>query len=122
MAGENYGQGSSRERAASGLMVLGVKAVIAKSFSRIHYSNLLSYGIAPLMSSDASDFARINQGDRLLFSNARSFLSGGIPAQLSNLTQSMRFEVAHSLSPRQSRILLEGGILIYAKMRQGSET
>lgn len=122
VAGENYGQGSSREHAASGLMVLGVKAVIAKSFSRIHHSNLINYGIAPLVFSNTNDFTRINQGDRLLFSNARSFLSGETPTQLSNLTQNMTFDVAHSLSPRQSRILLEGGILNYTKMRQGSET
>jgi aconitate hydratase len=118
IAGENYGQGSSREHAASGLMVLGIKAVIARSFARIHCSNLINYGIAPIIFSDPRDLGKISQGDRLSISNVRSFLASTDETKVRNTTQDLVVPVRHTLSHRQVQILLEGGALNYAKMRQ----
>ena len=118
IAGENYGQGSSREHAASGLMVLGIKAVIAKSFARIHHSNLINYGIVPIMFIDARDFAKVNQGDKLSISGIQTFLSDTHIAEVRNMTRNITFTVKHVLSERQSQILLDGGLLNYTKMKQ----
>jgi len=117
VAGENYGQGSSREHAASCLMVLGVKAVIAKSFARIHYANLINYGIAPFVFSNTQDYSKIKQGDRLSLGGARLFVSNKAIAELNNVTRNLRMSVSHHLSRRQSQILLEGGILNYTRAR-----
>ncbi len=117
VAGENYGQGSSREHAASCLMVLGIKAVLAKSFSRIHYTNLINYGIAPLVFSNAEDYSKIKQSDCLSLNGAPLFVSNKAIVELNNVTSNLRVSISHNLSERQSEILLKGGILNYTKAR-----
>ena len=120
VAGENYGQGSSREHAASGLMYLGIKAVIAKSIARIHNSNLVNYGIVPMIFMNAEDWSKLDQGDRLEISNARAFLKQTGKTEIRNTTKDVTYTVKHLLSERQSSILIKGGLLNYTTMTQQS--
>ncbi|MGI9952428.1 aconitate hydratase [Moorellaceae bacterium AZ2] len=113
VGGQNYGQGSSREHAALCPMYLGIKAVIAKSFARIHRSNLINFGILPLTFVREEDYEGIDQGDVLTLD-----LSGGLEAEVltvRNVTRGTSFKVRHGLSPRQRKILLAGGLLNYTR-------
>jgi len=112
---ENYGQGSSREHAALAPMYLGVKAVIAKSFARIHRANLVNFGILPLTFADPADYDRVNQDDELVISGVRGRLEDSAVLTVKNVTQSTTFEVRHDLSARQISIVLAGGMLNYTK-------
>jgi len=115
VGGENYGQGSSREHAALVPMYLGIKAVLAKSFARIHRANLINFGILPLVFADPADYGRLRQGDRLRLEGVRQALEGGQPLTVQNLTQGYSFPVRYDLSPRQVQIILAGGLLNYIK-------
>ena len=114
VAGENYGQGSSREHAALAPLYLGVKAVIAKSFARIHKANLINNAILPLTFKNPADYDDFNLGDVLSFSD--------LPAQVKarsvtvkNETTGKTYELALELGERQERLLLEGGLLTSIK-------
>jgi aconitate hydratase len=111
VAGLSYGQGSSREHAAICPMYLGVKAVIAKSFERIHATNLVNFGILPLIFADEADYDRIAQGDRLTIPNLRAALEDGETLTVENRTKHLTFTVRHTLSPRQRALILAGGAL-----------
>ncbi|MBN1873854.1 MAG: aconitate hydratase, partial [Anaerolineae bacterium] len=113
VAGESYGQGSSREHAALCPMYLGVKAVIAKSFERIHIANLINFGIVPLTFADDADYAKIAQGDRVTIPDVREKLNANAPFVAVNETQGVEIPLAYSLSERQREILLVGGLLNY---------
>ncbi|MCL7475434.1 MAG: hypothetical protein M8352_05260, partial [ANME-2 cluster archaeon] len=118
VGGENYGQGSSREHAALAPMYLGVKAVITKSFARIHKANLINFGILPLEFANAAGYDAIEQGDVLRFSGVRELVKEGatsIPVQVGSNT----FECTLDASDRQREILLAGGLLNYTKMMHG---
>jgi len=115
VAGENYGQGSSREHAALAPMYLGVKAILAKSYARIHRSNLINFGILPLMFKDQSDYERIGQGDRLRIRNFREDLKVNGVLKIENETQQTMFEVSHGLNQRNVEIVLAGGLLNYTR-------
>jgi len=108
---ENYGQGSSREHAALAPMYLGIQAVIAKSFARIHRSNLINFGILPLLLTNAEDFNKIEQGDRLLIDNTKNALSGNQIFTVCNRTKNSSFEVSSNLNEREKEIILSGGLL-----------
>jgi aconitate hydratase len=110
VAGENYGQGSSREHAALAPMHLGLKAVIARSFARIHRANLINFGIAPLTFAEAGDYGRVGQGDRLVIEDVRAGLEAG---SLSARDESAGFEfrLRADLSEWERAILLAGGRL-----------
>lgn len=110
VAGENYGQGSSREHAALAPMHLGLKAVIARSFARIHKANLVNFGILPLEFADPADYERIGQGDRLAIDDARAALAEGA-LTVRNEAGGFSFEVTADLSERELEILLAGGRL-----------
>lgn len=115
VGGQNYGQGSSREHAALCPMYLGIKAVIAKSFARIHRSNLINFGILPLTFVREEDYETIAPGDQL-----RIDLSNGLAEEVltvKNLTRGTAFQVRHGLSERQKKILLAGGLLNYTKQQ-----
>jgi len=118
VGGENYGQGSSREHAALAPMYLGIKAILAKSYARIHRSNLINFGILPLTFKDEADFERIQQGDPLRIQNVRTRLQRGEPLFVENVTHNRQFEVAHGLNPREIRILLAGGLLNDTRARE----
>jgi aconitate hydratase len=111
VGGENYGQGSSREHAALAPMYLGIKAILTKSYARIHRSNLINFGILPLTFKDPDEFLRIQQGDYLQITNVRRELRAGGLLAVENVTQKRSFEVLHGLNEREVEILLAGGLL-----------
>lgn len=111
VGGENYGQGSSREHAALAPMYLGVKAVLAKSFARIHRNNLINFGILPLVFADPSDYDRIDQDDLLEIPEVRDLLPHSETLSVRNLTKGFTFQVRHHFTPRQVQIALAGGLL-----------
>jgi aconitate hydratase len=115
IGGANYGQGSSREHAALVPLYLGVKAVVAKSFARIHAANLVNAGILPLTFADAADYDRIETGDELALEGVRARLESGEVIVLKNLTRGESYLLRNELSPRQREILLAGGLLEYTK-------
>jgi aconitate hydratase len=115
IGGLSYGQGSSREHAALCPMFLGVKAVIAKSFERIHTANLINFGIIPLTFKTETDYDEIDSGDEIQIPNIRKVLSKNEPLIVKNLTKKKDFEVNYDLSERQREILLAGGMLSYVK-------
>lgn len=115
VAGHNYGQGSSREHAALVPLYLGIKAVIAKSFARIHESNLINSGILPLVFEDEGDYDRIDQGDVLEINNAREQVSRGDILVVTNITKGYDFNVILGVSKRLKEIILAGGLLNYTK-------
>jgi aconitate hydratase len=116
VGGENYGQGSSREHAALAPMYLGIKAILAKSYARIHRSNLINFGILPLTFEDPDEFSKIQQGDRLRIAQLRSALLKKGLLKIENVTQKRIFEVSHGLNSREKEILLAGGLLNYTRI------
>ena len=107
IGGENYGQGSSREHAALAPMYLGVKAVITKSFARIHLANLINFGILPLTFKDPSDYDKIEQGDELALD-----ISNIDKPRLEDRTKGLNIAVVPQLSSERDReIILAGGAL-----------
>ncbi len=117
VAGENYGQGSSREHAALVPMYLGVQAVLAKSFARIHLANLLNVGILPLTFADRADYGRFRQGDVLRIADVHAALRQGRPIVVTNVTQGFDALTTLVLSERQVDVLLAGGLLNLIKSR-----
>ncbi len=118
VAGESYGQGSSREHAAICPMFLGVKAVLAKSFERIHEANLVNFGIVPLVFARAADYDRVTAGDRLRLPGIRRAIAEGQPPILRDDTAGVDIPLKLSLSKRQAAALLAGGLLNL--VRQGA--
>ena len=112
IGGVNYGQGSSREHAALAPMYLGIKAVIAKSFARIHYANLVNFGILPLVFSGEADYDLVSQGDTLEITNIKSQIMGGNTVK-AKLGSGKELVLKHSLTPRQADIIIAGGLLNY---------
>jgi len=119
VAGVSYGQGSSREHAAICPMYLGVKAVLAKSFERIHQANLCNFGILPLEFVTESDYERIEQGDELEIVHVGSALeemvASGTPIVVYNRTQSCDIPTTARITTRQLAMLKAGGLLNYTK-------
>ena len=118
VGGENYGQGSSREHAALAPMYLGIKAILTKSYARIHRSNLINFGVLPLTFEDPGEFSKIQQGDRLRITQLRSALLKGDLLKIENVTQKRIFRVSHGLNSREREILLAGGLLNYTRERR----
>ncbi len=115
IGGANYGQGSSREHAALVPLYLGVKAVITKSFARIHCANLINAGILPLNFANPDDYDKITQGDELSLKGIKNAIINNEPATLVNLTTNEEYEIKYDLSQRQKDIILAGGLLNYTK-------
>jgi len=113
VAGESYGQGSSREHAALCPMYLGVKAIIAKSVERIHAANLVNFGIISLSFKNLADYDTIDQGDEIEIPDLRKNLQNNEPVFLVNKTKNLKIELGYNLSQRQKDILYEGGLLSY---------
>jgi len=111
VAGLSYGQGSSREHAAVCPMYLGVKAVIAKSFERIHTANLINFGILPLTFRNEKDYDRIDLGDVIEIPNIREILSGNRSLIVRDISKDLEFEAVYDLSDRQKAMILAGGAL-----------
>ena len=115
VAGQNYGQGSSREHAALVPLYLGIKGVIAKSFARIHMANLINSGILPLVFVNEADYDAVAQGDQLAIRDAREKVMGDGEFVVENVTRGTSFPVRLEVSGRLKDILLAGGLLNYTK-------
>ena len=116
IGGENYGQGSSREHAALAPLYLGVKAVLARSFARIHRANLINNGILPLTFADAADYDAVNEGDEIVIAEAPAQIAaaaegGAVTASIAGREVELRLDI----TPRQRDILLAGGLLNYTR-------
>ena len=117
IGGENYGQGSSREHAAIAPMYLGVRAVITKSFARIHKANLVNFGILPLTFANPADYDGLNEGDQLELTGVLSSLEKGEPVKVLNKTRGTSFDAAYDLAARELELLKAGGLLNHTKQR-----
>ncbi len=115
IGGENYGQGSSREHAALVPLYLGIKAVVAKSFARIHVANLVNAGIVPLTFANAADYDKIDQFDELELPDIRNAITSGSAVVLVNKTKNEKYTLASAVSERSADILLCGGLLSYTR-------
>ncbi|HXF48457.1 MAG TPA: aconitate hydratase [Verrucomicrobiae bacterium] len=116
IGGDNYGQGSSREHAALAPMYLGIKLVLAKSFARIHWTNLINFGIVPLTFADPKDYDWQEQGDKLEVAGLTNFLSSSAETiEVRNATKHRNFQAKHGFTERQKQILLAGGLLNFTK-------
>ena len=111
VAGSNYGQGSSREHAALAPRYLGLRAVVAESFARIHWQNLVNFGILPLTFAEAGQRERIEQGDILRLENVRQTIKDGHELELVNESKNESYWVHHDLSARQVKALLHGSLI-----------
>jgi len=117
IGGANYGQGSSREHAALVPLYLGVKAVIAKSFARIHAANLINNGIIPITFENPDDYDRFELGDELELPDVRHRILNGDSISIVNTTKNITVTGVVSLSERQKQMLCAGGLLNYTKNR-----
>ena len=114
VAGENYGQGSSREHAAIAPMFLGIKAVIAKSFARIHLANLINFGILPLAFKEAGDYDRVEQGDEIEIEAGE--LRNEIP--FLNKTKKLKGVFLLNLNEREKDLVRAGGALPFVRAKK----
>jgi len=119
VGGENYGQGSSREHAALAPRFLGVRAVIAKSFARIHHANLVNFGIVPLEFKNKEDYNKFSLGDEILIPELESRLKEGKEIVVINKTTGEEIVCTYNLTPKQVSVLLKGGLLNWIKSKQG---
>ena len=115
IGGANYGQGSSREHAALVPLYLGIKAVIAKSFARIHCANLANAGILPFVFKNEADYDTIDQMDELQLPNIREAIASDSKVVLKNLTKGTEIELNPVLTDRQRELVLAGGLLNYTR-------
>ena len=114
LAGENYGQGSSREHAALIPLYLGIKAVVAKSFARIHRSNLINNAILPIVFEDPADYDKIDEYDDIRIVNMKESIEKDSYI-LEDMTKNIKIKLKSDFSEREKQVLLEGGYLAYAK-------
>lgn len=115
IGGENYGQGSSREHAALVPLYLGVRAVIAKSFARIHFANLINSGILPLTFKNKGDYDNLSKEDEIELNDVINSIKYGKEICIINHTKNIEIKVLNNYSKRQIEVLLEGGYLNYVK-------
>ncbi len=115
IGGSNYGQGSSREHAALVPLYLGIKAVITKSFARIHLANLINAGIMPYTFANPDDYDKIDTGDELALIDVRNKIINGDKVYLTNKTKGEEYELNYDYSDRQKAMILAGGLLNYTK-------
>ncbi len=115
IGGSNYGQGSSREHAALAPLYLGIKAVIVKSFARIHKANLVNAGILPLTFENESDYDCVSQGDRLELTGLRAAVKDENSVIMKNISNGKEIALKIELSEREREIILAGGLLDYTR-------
>ena len=116
IAGINYGQGSSREHAALVPLYLGIKAVFAKSFARIHKTNLINSGIMPLVFKKSEDYDDVEEGDELFIENVPSQVKKGI-VKIKNLANGKEYKMLLNITVRQKEIMVQGGLLNLVKSK-----
>jgi len=115
VGGHNYGQGSSREHAALAPLYLGIRAIVAKSFARIHRRNLIGQGILPLLFADEEDYERVNQGDAWKIEGVREVVEGGETGLVVKGDARGGIKLEARLLPREREVLLVGGMLKYLR-------
>lgn len=115
VAGESYGQGSSREHAALCPMALGIRAVIAKGIERIHQVNLVNFAVLPLTFADAGDYDRIEAGDELAIDDLVKTVASAECVAVRNVSKGFEFVCNVALAPRQRKVLAAGGLLNYTR-------
>ena len=115
VGGSNYGQGSSREHAALAPLYLGIKAVLAKSFARIHMANLINSGILPLVFENEADYDTIDLMDELTIENAEKQIAAGEKIVVKNLTKNKEYTTILTVSGRQKEMLYAGGLINFIK-------
>jgi len=118
VGGTNYGQGSSREHAALAPRFLGLRVALVKDFARIHWQNLVNFGILPLTFVNFDDYDKLSNGDVLSFSNLRSTLQQGNEFKVMVKGKNILIDVRHALSGRQLDIILKGGLINWVRDRQ----
>jgi len=115
VGGNNYGQGSSREHAAIAPMYLGLRAVVVKSFARIHRSNLINFGILPVEFAHEADYDKIDQGDNLAIEGIHSAVDGDAVVTIANKTKSQTYKGKVELSAYEREVIMAGGLLPYTR-------
>ncbi len=119
VGGDNYGQGSSREHAVLGPRYLGLRAVIAKSFARIHWQNLINFGMLPLTFKTPGDWEDIDQEDLLAIDDIRNIIQKGKTLTVINETKKRDYSVEHALSRRQVEMVLQGSLITVIRKKSG---
>lgn len=117
VGGENYGQGSSREHAALAPRYLGLELVIAKSFARIHWQNLINFGILPVTFVDPKDYDEIKMDDVLMIENVGEKIKKDKELDVTIQGSGKKFRVKHDMSPRQVEVLIDGGLINYLRKK-----
>ena len=117
IGGSNYGQGSSREHAALVPLYLGIRAVLAKSFARIHQANLVNNGIIPLIFKNPEDYDNVREMDELLIENTLFQVKKGI-VKIKNLTNGKEYKMLLNITERQKEIIVQGGLLKLVKSKE----
>jgi len=115
IGGDNYGQGSSREHAALAPRFLGLQLAIAKNFARIHWQNLIHFGVLPLTFANPDDYDAIKQGDVIEMKGIRDALKNGSKLHATINSSAKEIALDHELSQRQLEVLLEGGLINWTK-------
>jgi aconitate hydratase len=119
VAGDNYGQGSSREHAALAPRFLGLRVVLAVSFARIHWQNLVNFGVLPLTFADPPDRQLLERGALLRVHDLHRRLRDGRSLTIHAIPPDREIPVCHELSPRQVDVLLAGGLIPWVRSRSG---
>lgn len=119
VSGENYGQGSSREHAALAPRYLGLHLVVAKSFARIHWQNLVNFGILPLTFANPADYQKINLGDVIVINNVIQAIQAGNDVTASIEGKDLTIPLRHTLSKRQIEVLIDGGLINWIRKHFG---
>ncbi len=117
VAGHNYGQGSSREHAVLAPRYLGLRAVIARSFARIHWQNLVNFGVLPLTFVEPSGYDSVDAGDELHLAEVAERVRAGLELTVENRTKGTSFAVDHGLSARQVEVMLAGSLITLHRRR-----
>jgi len=117
VAGDNYGQGSSREHAAIAPRYLGLRAVVAKRFARIHEQNLVNFGVLPLTFADPDDYDRVDQGDELAIEKPAAQIQSGRDVMVENRTKRESYTCTHALSTRQVQLVVSGSLIAFLRDR-----
>lgn len=120
IGGTNYGQGSSREHAALVPLYLGLKAVLAKSFARIHQANLVNSGIIPLVFKKSEDYDDVEEGDELFIENVPSQVKEGL-VKVKNMTKNREYEMLLNSTLRQKKIIIQGGLLNLTRLKENTK-
>jgi aconitate hydratase len=115
IGGINYGQGSSREHAALVPLYLGIRAIIAKSFARIHKANLINSGILPMTFANADDYDKVDLADELKMENIKNAVETGGKIVVKDITKGFAFEADMPLTDREKQMILDGGLINYTK-------